>query len=105
MLINTLCAVLESVVAVDTVSTQKQCEREETRTGTNIQSCVVASKRFGNQVRFDKLLGLVGAQMKLEALSQRTRRRGYADGEAGHLGLATHHGDEVNNVVRGATEC
>lgn len=33
-----------------------------------LQSCVVAPKRLCNQVRLDKLLCLVGAEVQLEAL-------------------------------------
>lgn len=61
--------------------------------GVGVQSCIVASERLGNQVRLDKLLRLVGAQVQLEALPQGAGGRGDADGEAGHLGVAAHHGD------------
>lgn len=35
----------------------------------DIQSCVIATERFSNEVHFHKLLGLLGAKMKLESLA------------------------------------
>lgn len=99
-LVYTLSAVLESIIAMTRVSKMGA----ERMGGAHVQSCVVASKGLGNQIRLDKLLGLVGAQMKLETLPQGTRRRGHANREARHFGLAAHHGHQVDNVVCRATK-
>ena len=65
----------------------------------HLQSCVITAERLANQVRFDKRLSLVGTEVQLEALAQCSRRLPYTCCIARHLGVASHHADEVDDVV------
>lgn len=69
-----------------------------------LQSGVIASERFANQVRLDEAFGIIRAQLELEPLSQARLHRGRTSSEAGHLRVPAHHGHEIDDVVGGATE-
>lgn len=72
--------------------------------GHDLQSSVIASIRFRNQISFDKLLCLVGAQMQLESLPQSICCLHNANGKARHLRITTHHRHQVDDIVSGAAQ-
>ena len=58
----------------------------------DLQSCVVAANGFPDEVSLDELFSFVGTELELEALSKCSSGRPGSGREAGHLGIATHHG-------------
>ena len=79
-------------------------EQTKKKGGGNSQSRVVAAKGLGNEVGLDEGLGLVGAQVQLEALAQGARRLRHARREARHVRLPAHHAHQVDDVVGGTAK-
>lgn len=58
-----------------------------------LQSCVVATKRLGDEIRLHEALGLVSAEVQLETLPEGVCGVSNSHRKARHLGFPAHHGD------------